>query len=342
MNRKIQYDLLRVIACFMVVMLHVSAFYWTKLSPSSKEWQILNIYDSFVRSSVALFFMISGTFLLTKEVTLKKLYQKNILHLFVVLIVWSVLYAIDTLGFPAFFKKDLGSIFTAVVNGKYHLWFLWSIIGIYIFVPVLYAITHYQEGKYMKYFLLLFLIFGVLRSTLIIYPYPNRAVFDLIKKLPNMSTYAGYFVLGYYLDQKVKKKLNGALLLGIYIFIVGCSAVIGRWDAMNKMKPAGLLYGYFCLPVFIEAILLFLLLKGMEGYWENKEKVSKVIYFFSQNTMGIYLLHPFVLERLDRYEINSLTWNTWISVPLVTVLTFGCCLIISVVLSKIPLVRKLI
>lgn len=285
MNRKIQYDLLRVIACFMVVMLHVSAFYWTKLSPSSKEWQILNIYDSFVRSSVALFFMISGTFLLTKEVTLKKLYQKNILHLFVVLIVWSVLYAIDTLGFPAFFKKDLGSIFTAVVNGKYHLWFLWSIIGIYI---------------------------------------------------------AGYFVLGYYLDQKVKKKLNGTLLLGIYIFIVGCSAVIGRWDAMNKMKPAGLLYGYFCLPVFIEAILLFLLLKGMEGYWENREKVSKVIYFFSQNTMGIYLLHPFVLERLDRHQINSLTWNTWISVPLVTILTFGCCLIISVILSKIPFVRKLI
>lgn len=54
-TRKMQYDLLRSIACIMVVMLHVSAFYWTKLSPESPEWRALNFYDSLTRSSVPLF-----------------------------------------------------------------------------------------------------------------------------------------------------------------------------------------------------------------------------------------------------------------------------------------------
>lgn len=102
-TRKMQYDLLRSIACIMVVMLHVSAFYWTKLSPESPEWRALNFYDSLTRSSVPLFFMISGVFMLSKEQTIKRLYRKNILHLIIVFDL-SVLYAVDAIGIPHFFK----------------------------------------------------------------------------------------------------------------------------------------------------------------------------------------------------------------------------------------------
>ena len=62
-TRKMQYDLLRSIACIMEVMLHVSAFYWTKLSPESQEWRTLNFYDILTRRSEPLFVMISGVFM---------------------------------------------------------------------------------------------------------------------------------------------------------------------------------------------------------------------------------------------------------------------------------------
>lgn len=146
-KRRTEYDLLRILACVMVVLLHVSAFYWPKLSPDTAQWKALNFYDSIVRSCVPLFFMLSGVFMLHGEMSLKKLCLKNIAHLALVWLVWSILYGIDTLGFPAFFHSAPGKIFTAVVNGKYHLWFLPSMIGIYILAPFLYGLIRLNKEK---------------------------------------------------------------------------------------------------------------------------------------------------------------------------------------------------
>lgn len=59
-TRQLHYDLLRIFASFMVVMLHVSAFYWDKIQPQTEQWMALNLFDSAVRSCVPLFFMLSG------------------------------------------------------------------------------------------------------------------------------------------------------------------------------------------------------------------------------------------------------------------------------------------
>ena len=83
-TRQLHYDLLRIFASFMVVMLHVSAFYWDKIQPQTEQWRALNLFDSAVRSCVPLFFMLSGAFLLAKELPLNKLLGKNVLHLAVV------------------------------------------------------------------------------------------------------------------------------------------------------------------------------------------------------------------------------------------------------------------
>ena len=80
-SRQLHYDLLRIFASFMVVMLHVSAFYWDKIQPQTEQWRALNLFDSAVRSCVPLFFMLSGAFLLAKELPLNKLLGKNVLHL---------------------------------------------------------------------------------------------------------------------------------------------------------------------------------------------------------------------------------------------------------------------
>ena len=232
-TRQLHYDLLRIFASFMVVMLHVSAFYWDKIQPQTEQWMALNLFDSAVRSCVPLFFMLSGAFLLAKELPLNKLLGKNVLHLAVVWLVWSVLYAVDAIGLPAFFHADAGQIFTAVVNGKYHLWFLPKMIEVYLMVPLLYAGTRMKEGKGLYYLLVLFGLFGILKSTLTVFVYPNPSIQVLLKtKLPNLAFYSGYFLLGYFLEHRWKKKIPSRWLL---LTLLGSIAV-----------AAYSLFQYFC------------------------------------------------------------------------------------------------
>ncbi len=140
----------------------------------------LNFYDSLTRSSVPLFFMISGVFMLSKEQTIKRLYRKNILHLIIVFLIWSVLYAVDAIGIPAFFQSDWNKILTFVINGKYHLWFLPTMISVYIVIPILHPLVDYCNGKYLWYFVGAFFVFGVVKATLLLYPYSNTSIFTLL------------------------------------------------------------------------------------------------------------------------------------------------------------------
>lgn len=145
-TRQLHYDLLRIFASFMVVMLHVSAFYWDKIQPQTEQWMALNLFDSAVRSCVPLFFMLSGAFLLAKELPLNKLLGKcPAFGSCLVGLVGAVCSRCHRL--PAFFHADAGQIFTAVVNGKYHLWFLPKMIEVYLMVPLLYAGTRMKEEK---------------------------------------------------------------------------------------------------------------------------------------------------------------------------------------------------
>jgi surface polysaccharide O-acyltransferase-like enzyme len=81
-NRIISFDVLRILAAFAVVMLHVTSDRLTTSFPSN-EWEIRNVYDSFVRWCVPVFVMISGALFLNhgRSVNVGRLYKKNILHL---------------------------------------------------------------------------------------------------------------------------------------------------------------------------------------------------------------------------------------------------------------------
>ena len=71
-NKRVYYlDILRVIACLSVIMIHVTANYlYTNFG--SVNFVISNIINSLSRIGVPLFVMISGSLLLNSEYTLSK------------------------------------------------------------------------------------------------------------------------------------------------------------------------------------------------------------------------------------------------------------------------------
>lgn len=76
-NRLLYLDILRIMAMFAVIILHISGQYWDEMEMFTYEWNILNIYDSCVRWSVPIFAMISGALFLGKDKTIKDILCKN-------------------------------------------------------------------------------------------------------------------------------------------------------------------------------------------------------------------------------------------------------------------------
>ena len=64
-NKVIAFDGLRILAAFAVVVLHTVATLFMDSYPSS-DWNVANVYESLVRWSVPVFFMISGALFLNK------------------------------------------------------------------------------------------------------------------------------------------------------------------------------------------------------------------------------------------------------------------------------------
>lgn len=339
-SRKTSFDFLRIVAAIMVVMLHVAASKWHAMLPDRTEWMAMNFYDCLVRSAVPVFFMLSGAFMLKKDISCKTLYLKKILPLMLIYLAWSFLYAIDGIGFANIHTVDIEYIVTATINSHFHLWFIPVLIGIYMLQPILRAVVDYKDGTYVKYLLVVFVLLGIVRSTLLLFVTDTNAIALLTRITVELTSYAGYVVLGYYLANMHKKQYKPWMLLLGFILVVFVTASICQMDALQKGRPDGLLYGEFTIATFLEAVCLFLFFKNLKCNYSFRTK--KVIYQIASWTFGIYLLHPFLMYQLElKFALDILSYNTMLAIPINTFLiTIGCFLVISI-LSQIPIVKRL-
>lgn len=53
-SRQYYLDILRIIACFMVIMIHIISMDFNNYLPATNEWKVMNSYDSIIRYSVPL------------------------------------------------------------------------------------------------------------------------------------------------------------------------------------------------------------------------------------------------------------------------------------------------
>ena len=92
MSRIVKYDILRVAASFSIVLLHVSASYWSVVDISGGEFVVMTVYNSLTRFAVPVFFMLSGLFLVDpwRE---RVGTGKRVLKLIALFYVWSAFYA---------------------------------------------------------------------------------------------------------------------------------------------------------------------------------------------------------------------------------------------------------
>ena len=325
----------RIFACLMVVFIHVSASGWY-IDPTLNEWRVFNLFDMAVRPGVPLFFMISGVLFLGRDsFNVRKFIINNIMRLVFIYFIWSAIYELMINGFGS---KSFYDFLLGTINGYYHLWFLPAMIVVYLFVPIVYSAIN-GERMNPRYTLVLFLIFTILTTNLLLFFNDSQLVQWMCSKL-NISylPYMGYMVLGYILSKKnLHKKVYIFFPSICYFLVTILSAYANRRYSLQKGEATAWLYGDFCIPVFIQACCVFIFFQYFKGM---RVKHPKVVKYVSDCTLGIYLLHPMVIKFLNEREISVSCFNPVLSVPCISIVVISMSFLITGILKAVPLIRK--
>jgi len=338
-------DLIRVVAIFLVVVIHVSGQLtniWGKIPVD--QWIIADIYGGIARIAVPLFFMISGYLLLPRSESLRDFYLKRMPKILIPFVVWSFIYLGWYCGnHPNTCTPGVIWDLLFVQGTYYHLWFLYSLISIYLILPVLrLMIRPDTDKKILWYLILLWLIFQPLLTI-------AHKFWDFSIKLnaPLATGFVCYFILGYLLGEitltRARSIFSSAIwAIGMLITILGTylfTRASGKFD--------GFFYDFVSLNVILASGAAFLLLRWVS---ERKPFTSSnfqaILRTVATSTFGIYLIHIIVIEVLSGWipflQINSLMGNAIWSVPLVSAIVFTFSFLIVRILQKLPFLKYIV
>lgn len=338
-KRNMSFDHIRIFACFSVVLLHVSAWFWYNRPLLSADWIIADAYNVLTRAGVPLFVMISGALFLNpdKETDIGRLWKKHILRLFVIYLLWMTIYAIRTfLQFPQE-EQTIKAFVKLLLNGHYHLWFIPMLIGIYAMIPFLRAWTQNATISEFRYFFLLFFLFQIVRTSLRSFiENPEALTFIDNFRWEQICNYIGYFVLGYYLTYVgISEKANRILWFSLPICYLG-NLLVSMLQNLHAVQAKSEFFDSFGIFTFFIVIAIFQFFTTRKAAATENRPSSKLVLEISKSTLGVYLMHLIIMESMLLRPLYSLP--VILAIPLITICTFAISLIAATILRKLPMI----
>lgn len=345
-NRKSYLDIVRIFACFMVIINHTMGLMDQYGNISIYKWFVSDIIFGICKVGVTLFVFLTGILLLDKEETYAK-WGKRILHMVVLAYVWSVIYGeFWNVYFSG--KINLKVLWDCLLSfvykeGSWHLWYLYMLIGIYIMLPMLRKIAIHMTQNDWKLFLGIWFIFGMavpFCNTI----FPSIIHFHQNFAVPLFTGFVPLLFVGNYVNKTNKKGGTVAAMAVLFLAIV-----IIVFFTYKHTSTEGHFSRIFddsaCFPVVLEAISIFYLIKSWGGNISNIT-VRRILKEVSECTFGIYLLHPIFLNSIyktDMFKVmNEKYGMSLLFLLCLQIVAFLVCFLISYVIRRIPIMNRIV
>ena len=340
--RIIWLDNARIIATYAVIVLHVSAGIVVTKRVGTENWWTGNFFDSLVRWCVPVFIMISGALLLdpTKQENFLTFYKKRLSRLLIPSIFWSLFYVIWPFlkGVLSWSNLSFISLVKQLVSGipYYHMWFIYMIWGLYLFTPFFRKIVTYSTKQELVYFIWISFIIALINCIFIYFSFDKFKLFTPF--IDWFFLYIPYFFVGYFI-RKDNKKYSKIILWCIFLISViltlgGCYVL-----AINQNLNRGLyFYDYLSITVIPMSISLMYVLKSFDYAIFNVTLASQLSKF----TLGIYFIHPVILEIISHIGCDVNMFHPILSIPLTACITFIISAGMVLLIYKIPYIRRVV
>ena len=314
-------DYLRVVACFLVMLVHASEnFYGTDnsvglasncsmlLNESNRFW--VAFYDGFVARTCVPLFMIASAFLLVpmKPGTgMGSFYKKRFARILPPWIFFSLLYCLLPLLWGGMsIEQSLADLKHLPFNFPSmagHLWFMYPLVSLYLIIPV---VSPWLEKASAKEELIFLGIFGL--STFI--PWIHRFLYPEIwgecfwngfTMLWYCSGYLGYLVMAHYIREHLdwstrKKMIVGAVLMTVGAIVTILSFYVQATPGIVISTPVLEIGWNFCtINVACLTAGTFLMFSCIK-----RSEAPRIITRLSKLSYGMYLMH-----------ISGCTYGQW-------------------------------
>ena len=355
MKRIVFLDYVRVFACFLVMVVHASEnFYGAEgstdmvgpqsyLANEADRWWVA-VYDGFSRMAVPLFIIVSAFLLAPMKAGLTswQFYRQRCIRILPPFFIFMILYSTLPLLWGQIDAetslKDISRIFLNFPSQAGHLWFMYPLISLYLFIPVISPWLNKATAKEERFFIGLFLL-----STCM--PYLNRCFGEVWGQcfwneyhiLWYFSGYLGYLVLAHYIHVHLTWNRSKRLVIGIASMVVGALLTIYSFyvqaiPGVTLVTPEIEIGWAFCT---INCVLLtagtFLAFTCI-----GNSKSPRLITEMSKLSYGMYLMHIFWLGLWVTVFKHNLALPTVAAIPCIAVSTFICCYVTTKIISLIP------
>lgn len=346
-------DVVRFVAMFTVVCCHSADPFNFYFGPPANLEEIKfwgAAYGSLLRPCVPLFVMLTGALLLPVRGEASVFYKKRISRVLWPFLIWSVLYNLfpwitGLLGFQPevilnFFPYSgeeaarqslavaLENIAQIPLNFSLldvHMWYIYLLIGIYLYLPIFSAWVEKATDKAKLFFLLLW---GI--TTLL--PYYQQFVSPYIWGTCSWNAYGmlyafagfnGYLLLGHYL-RNLEWPVKRILLYGIPLFIIGYAVTFFGFRYMTSLPEYNdqmleLFFTYCSLNVVMMTAPVFVLLKKVNI---RSLSLRKALANLTLCGFGIYMVHFFFTGPSVELA-RALHIPIALQIPIAAVIAFG-------------------
>jgi len=353
-NKRILWlDYARAFAIFSVLLVH-SAEYAYALKP--EEILKLGTVSSLIRLAsivvgrlgVPIFLMLSGYLLLDRDYTtadkIKSFYKKNLLPLVLTVEVWVVIYYAYLIVFSKqkfVFIDFIKDLLFLKDNAFGHFWYMPVIIGIYIALPFVANAIKNIDLKIIAIPLAVLCFAVFIIKTVSIFDTACGWKLNLTKKVFtdfSGGLYGAYVLMGYFVKKKAFSKIKTWLLAAGAVL----SAVFTGFTLMYSLRSG---YDYHLwydfAGVFLCSVFIFEMFSRMNS--ENRIVIffSKFVTSVSVLSLGMYFMHKPILSFI-RFRILKFELYRPVNLILFVVIIFAVSYIVSLIISKIPKIRKIL
>ncbi|TXB63708.1 acyltransferase [Vicingus serpentipes] len=317
---------IRVIACFLVIIAHIGINN--------------NIFDKFLflisKVGVPFFLIISGYLTLTIKNDTQNIINR-LKRLVIPFIFWSIFYALFS-----FYNNqlDLKQTLYAIAlipfqSTASHMWYMYTIIGLTLFNPIISAWLVKVEIKPIFFYLLLWVL-------TLCYPYISYLINSInmssnegLLSLFYFSGYLGYYVLGYAIKRSQDIISNKLILFLLLLIPIIATYLLNTYTSVGLLSTRYLTINIFCLSLFA-----FLLIKNIDL---KSEAFNKIISKVSKNSFGIYLIHKFILYYTEQdFFIYKYLNDFFLTKIFIAIITMTVSYLIIELISKLPFKKYII